>query len=273
MTLRNQTGAGIMDCKAALKESEGDIAKAVEFLRKKGLAGLAKRAGRSMKEGVVAVRNEGSKYAMIEINCETDFVAKNPEVGSFSEEILKVMLTDPAYAAPAENAEAKEKLQALAIKTGENMQIRRGTVYSLSSGAAGVYVHSDNKKAAIVELAFSGDLNSKKARIEELARSIAMQCVAMNPKWLNKADVPADVVGKEKEIYKAGPQAQGKSEMALSKMLEGRVKKFYEEMCLMEQAYIRDQKLTIAALLKAKSGEFGGNLEIKRFDCYIVGIE
>jgi len=272
MSLRNQTGAGIMDCKQALKESNGDMTKAIEILRKKGLAGLAKRAGREMKEGIVAFKNECNKYALIEINCETDFVAKNPEVKKLAEELLDLMLKDSSYSNPAENEKAKEKLQNLAMKTGENMQIRRGIVYNLNNTFAGVYLHSDNKKIAIVELSFNGD-SSKRADIEELAKAIAMQCVAMNPRWVNKSDVPNEVIEKEKEIYRERPEAKGKSEIALNKMLEGRIKKFYEETCLMEQPYIRDQKINISTLLKNKSSDLGGEITIKRFDCYIVGLE
>ncbi|OGS52312.1 MAG: translation elongation factor Ts, partial [Elusimicrobia bacterium RIFOXYB2_FULL_62_6] len=151
MSLRTQTGAGVMDCKNALKESSGDLSKAVELLRKKGLAGLAKRAGRLMKEGVVVVKTspERGTLAMIELNCETDFVAKNPAVRELADELSGAMLTDAALANPAENAAAIEKMQALALKTGENMQIRRGVVYqTAANGAVNFYVHSDSKKAA-----------------------------------------------------------------------------------------------------------------------------
>lgn len=273
MSLRNQTGAGIMDCKQALKEANGDMQKAIEILRKKGLAGLAKRAGREMKEGIVAFKNQDQKYAMIEINCETDFVAKNPEVKKLADELLELMLKEPSFSNPAENEKAKEMLQNLAMKTGENMQIRRGVVYNLNNTVAGVYLHSDNKKAAIVELTFDGNINEKKAELEQLAKDIAMQCVAMNPKWIRKSDVPPEVIEKEKEIYKESPQAKGKSEIALSKMIEGRINKFYEETCLLEQPYIREQKTSVGTLIKNKSSQLGGNIDVKRFDCYIVGIE
>ncbi len=273
MTLRAQTGAGIMDCKAALKEAEGDMSKAVEILRKKGIAGLAKRAGRTMKEGVVEVNMAQNKCAMVEINCETDFVAKNPDVKDFAKQLAADMLVNPALANPSESEAAKEKLQNLAMKTGENMIIRRGCVINLSPDSVlGTYVHTDSKKAAVVELSFTGDA-SKKEAVLSLAKDLAMQCVAMAPKWLNREDVPAEVIEKEKEIYKATPQAQGKSEIALGKMLEGRIKKFYEESCLNEQAFIRDQKVKIADLIKSKSAELGGALSIKRFVCYMVGVE
>ncbi|OGS08206.1 MAG: translation elongation factor Ts [Elusimicrobia bacterium RIFOXYA12_FULL_51_18] len=276
MSLRNQTGAGVMDCKNALKESAGDLGKAVEFLRKKGLAGLAKRAGRLMKEGVVTVKvsPDFKTLAMVEINCETDFVAKNPEVRALAEELSGLMLSDVAMANPAENEKAREKLQALAIKCGENMAIRRGLVYRAAAGTmANFYVHSDSKKAAIVELSFDGDVNSAKDDLMALAKELAMQSVAMSPKWLRKEDVPAELVEKEKEIYKAGPAAAGKTGIALEKMLEGRVKKFYQESCLLEQMSIREPKLSVAQVVKNHSDKLKGNIQVKKFDCYIIGME
>ena len=275
MNLRNQTGAGIMDCKSALKESAGDTDKAVELLRKKGLAGLAKRAGRVMKEGLVALKAsaDGKAHAMVEINCETDFVAKNPEVRALAQEILLSMLAGGA-SDPAEDAAAKGKLQAVAMKMGENMQIRRGVVYhSGPNSAVNFYLHSDARKAALVELQFQGDLSGAGPELQIIARELAMQSVAMSPKWLKKEDVSAEIVSKEQEIYKASPQAQGKTGIGLEKMLQGRVQKFYQESCLLEQASIRDSKLTVLQTVKNAAARLGGEITVKRFDCYIVGVE
>ena len=292
MNLRSRTGAGIMDCKSALKETAGDLAKAVELLRKKGLAGLAKRAGRMMKEGVVALKTspDSKTCAMIEINCETDFVAKNPAVAGLAQELVSSMLADAAPANPAENASAKEKLQAVAVKMGENMQIRRGVVYHAGpASAVNFYLHSDTKKAAMVEVEFDGGLPAAEAELLNLAKEIAMQSVAMNPKWLKKEDVPADLVAKEREIYRAkmekdeedskaiaaetGKPYKAKSPEGIAKMLEGRVSKFYQESCLLEQASIRDAKLSVSQTVKNMATKLGGNITVKRFDCYIVGVE
>lgn len=292
MTLRSQTGAGIMDCKSALKESAGDLVKAVDLLRKKGLAGLAKRAGRLMKEGVVALATstDGKTCAMIEINCETDFVAKNPEVGNLAKGLVSAMLGDASLSDPAGNASAKEKLQAVAIKMGENMQIRRGVAYHAGpKSEVNFYLHSDTRKAAMVEVEFDGELSAAKAELLNLAKEISMQSVAMNPKWLKKDDVPADVVEKEREIYRAkmekdetdakalaaeaGKPYKAKSPEGIAKMLEGRVSKFYQESCLLEQASIRDAKLNVSQTVKNLATKLGGNITVKRFDCYIVGVE
>lgn len=291
-TLRGQTGAGIMDCKIALAESEGDVAKAVEILRKKGLSGLAKRAGRAMKEGVVASKAsaDGRTISLLELNCETDFVAKNPDVIVFANAMSAAMLTDASVANPAASEKAKEQLQALAIKTGENMAIRRGVVYAAAANSAvNCYVHSDNRKGAMVEVAFDGNLAAARADLESLARELAMQSVAMSPKYLSREEVPADLVEKEREIYKAkmqkdeedakahaaetGKPYKAKTPETIVKMLDGRVNKFFQECCLIEQASIRDSKLTVLQSVKNLSAKLGGNVTVKRFACYIVGLD
>ena len=291
-TLRGQTGAGIMDCKIALAESEGDVAKAVEILRKKGLSGLAKRAGRAMKEGVVSSKAsaDGRTISLLELNCETDFVAKNPDVIVFANAMSAAMLTDASVANPAASEKAKEQLQALAIKTGENMAIRRGVVYAAAANSAvNCYVHSDNRKGAMVEVAFDGNLAAARADLESLARELAMQSVAMSPKYLSREEVPADLVEKEREIYKAkmqkdeedakahaaetGKPYKAKTPETIVKMLDGRVNKFFQECCLIEQASIRDSKLTVLQSVKNLSAKLGGNVTVKRFACYIVGLD
>ncbi|OGR99004.1 MAG: translation elongation factor Ts [Elusimicrobia bacterium GWF2_62_30] len=290
--LRTQTGAGIMDCKSALNESAGDIAKAVEILRKKGLAGLAKRAGRTMKEGVVVAKTsaDGKTASFLELNCETDFVAKNPDVTGLAAALATDMLADASLENPAESEKAKERLQAVAMKMGENMQIRRGVVYHTGvNSAANYYVHNDNRKGAIVEIGFDGDLAAAKAELETLAKELAMQSVAMSPKYLKREEVPADLVEKEREIYKAKMQKDDEDAKALSaetgkpykvkppeavaKMLEGRVNKYFQESCLLEQASIRDSKMTVSQAVKNVSAKLGGNVTVKRFNCFVVGVE
>jgi elongation factor Ts len=281
-----------MDCKGALNEAGGDLAKAVEVLRKKGLAGLAKRAGRAMKEGVVVAKTsaDGKARSLLDINCETDFVAKNPDVTGFASTLAAEMLADAALANPAENEKAKERLQALAMKMGENMQIRRGVVYAAAGNtAANYYVHSDSRKGAMVELSFDGAMAAAKADLENLARELAMQSVAMSPKFLRREEVAAEVVAKEREIYRAkmekdetdakalsaetGKPYKPKAPEAIAKMLEGRVNKFFQESCLLEQASIRDTKLSVSQAVKNLGAKLGGNVAVTRFSCFLVGIE
>ncbi|MGC8866994.1 MAG: translation elongation factor Ts [Elusimicrobiales bacterium] len=267
--LRSQTGAGIMDCKNALEEANGDIEKAVEILRKKGLSGLLKRAAREMKEGIVVVKNNGSKYVMLEIDCETDFVARNEEFVSLANKLADEMIEKDAFL-PHMDEGAKQILNSVAMKIGENMQIRRSTVYKLDSGSVvGSYLHSDKKKAALVRIAVEGSCD--RSKIEEFAKNIAMQIVAMSPRWIRRENVPNEVIEKEKEIYKASPQAQGKTDVAISKMLEGRINKFFQDTCLMEQPYIKDNKITIKQYLENISRECACKLDIIEFDAFIIG--
>lgn len=290
MTLRGQTGAGIMDCKGALNEAGGDLAKAVDILRKKGLAGLAKRAGRAMKEGVVVAKTSPAAVSLLELNCETDFVAKNPDVTGFAATLAAEMLSDASLANPAESEKAKERLQAVAMKMGENMQIRRGVVYTAAANTvANFYIHSDNRKGALVELSFDGNVAAARAELEALAKELAMQSVAMSPKYLKREDVAAEIVEKEREIYKAkmekdeetakavaaetGKPYKAKPPEAIAKMLEGRVNKFFQESCLIEQASIRDSKLTVSQAVKNLGAKLGGNVAVTRFSCFLVGIE
>ncbi|MEA3307198.1 MAG: translation elongation factor Ts [Elusimicrobiota bacterium] len=275
MSLRGKSGAGIMACKNALKETSGDEEKAIEILRKKGLSGLEKRAGKEMKEGIVTVKTSDDKktLAILEVNCETDFVARNPEFKAVSDEIIKRMLTDDSMSNPVENEAAKEKLQEFAIKVGENMNIRRGSVYKLDGhNVVNYYVHNDSKKGAVVLFNVEGE-GARDESLLSLARDLAMQSVAMNPRWLKREDVSSEIIEKEKEIYKANPTAEGKSEMALEKMLEGRINKFYKENCLLEQPSIRDTKVSISKLVANTAEKINAKVEVAKFDCYIVGVE
>ncbi len=275
MSVRGKSGAGIMACKNALKETSGDEEKAVEILRKKGLSGLAKRAGREMKEGMVTVKtsDDNKTIAILEVNCETDFVARNPEFKAISDEIMALMLSDGSVSNPAENEIAKGKIKEFAIKVGENMQIRRGAVHKLDENTvANYYVHSDSKKGAVVLFTVEGDGSSDES-LPALARDLAMQSVAMNPRWLKKEDVSSEIIEKEKEIYKENPKAAGKSGIALEKMLEGRINKFYQENCLLEQASIRDSKVSISKVVANAAEKLNTKVEVRDFNCYIVGME
>lgn len=271
MKLRARTGAGVMDCKNALKEANGDMEKAIEILRKKGLSGLAKRAGREMKEGIVVVKNNPKKYVMLEMNCETDFVAKNDEFVKLAHQLAQEMLEKDNFL-PHLDESAKQRLNEIAMKIGENMQIRRSVVFNTdSSSVIGVYLHFDNKKASMVRIKFDG--NCDLSAVEDVAKNLAMQVVAMSPRWVKKEDVPAEIIEKEKEIYRSSPQAQGKSEIALSKMLEGRINKFFQETCLVEQTYIKDGKKTVNQYVDEISKRLGSNLTVSEFAVFVVGVE
>ncbi|NLO92470.1 MAG: translation elongation factor Ts [Elusimicrobia bacterium] len=274
MALRNKTGAGIMDCKKALVESNGDMDKAVESLRKKGLADLAKRSARATKEGLVALKlsDDGRKAAMVELNCETDFVAKTPDFKGLAKDLAELVYSKPASADPTQDASAKELVLKIAPKVGENMSFRRGLLMEVPANAViGHYIHTDEKKAALVEIEFSGGLKADAAR--NIARELALQAVAMSPRWCRQEEVPADIIEKEKEIYRVNAKNQGKPDAAIEKMLVGRVRKFMEESCLLMQASIRDSKLSVSDYVDRMAKEQGGAAVVKRFVRYQLGAE
>jgi elongation factor Ts len=235
-SLRDQTGAGIADCKKALEEADGDITKAIEVLRKKGEIKAAKKADRTTKEGIIALAKEGNKMAVVSVACETDFVAQNEDfvntINSFADKLLAVSMDE--FKTWADGVLKNE----LVVKIGENLVL--GDCAVIEGNVLGSYVHFNKKTAAIVSL----DGGSA-----ELADDIAMQAAAMAPKWLKLEDVPADVVAKEKEIYSEVLRQEGKPENMLEKIMEGKLAKFYEENCLLNQVFIKDDSKKISDLL------------------------
>ena len=234
--LRDQTGAGINDCQKALVEAEGDLTKAIEILRKKGEVKAAKKADRAAKEGVVALSRAGDKIAAVALACETDFAARNEEFVAAANFLAQELLTKDE-ASFKESADVKIKNE-LVVKIGENIQLADYRI--LTGPVIGTYIHFDKKNAGVVILD-GGD--------EALASDIAMQVVAMSPKYLNPEAVPAEIIEKEKEIYREQLKGEGKPEAIWEKILVGKLAKFYAENCLLNQSYIKDEDKTIADLL------------------------
>ena len=256
--LRDRTGAGMMDCKKALSECGGDEEKAIAWLREKGLSKAAKKAGRETSEGLITVvmSEDGKAAGMSELKCETDFVAKNEEFISFAAGLAKLAMekkTESTEELPAEATDLSE----LIGKIGENMQTGRLAFLALSGeGVIGSYVHSNNKLGVIVEL--SG------AATPELAKDIAMQVAATNPACVTPEQLPAETLAQEKEIYLNQAKEEGKPAQIAEKIVEGRIRKYYQEVCLREQAFIKDDKKTIKDLL-------GKNADIVRFYRFAIG--
>ena len=266
--LRERTGAGMMECKKALVESNGDLDVAAENMRKAGLAKADKKASRVAAEGVVVVEKsaDGRTGVLVEVNSETDFVARGDDFRGFAVEVAKV-----ALAAGASNVEAvnglklatgesvDDKRRALIAKIGENLTVRRVTLVKAPT-VVGSYVHTDNKKAALVAVE-GGDA--------ELARDLAMQVVASSPRYLTPADAPAELVAKEREIAtehaKNDPSNAKKPPDILTKIVEGRVRKAIDEFALTQQVFVKDGDLTIDKLLK------NNKASIKAFERYEVG--
>ena len=261
--LREKTGAGLMDCKTALKASNNDMEQAIVYLRKKGLAAMAKRAERATKEGRVAVKTDGKNFAMAYLGCETDFVAKTEDFIKLAEELADYVLAHPNVDYLNDET-IKAMITERAPKFGENTVFKGGYNWAPAEGSVmAYYIHSDNKKASLLELAVAGNVD--KAKATEIARELAMHTVGMQTGWIEAKDIPQEVIDKELEIYKEQAKNEGKSDMAIEKMLPGKVKKFAKENCLLEQGTIKDNKKTVADYLKEESQALGGELKVVRF--------
>ena len=268
-TLRERTGCGMMDCKKALTESNGDMDKAIEFLREKGLAAVAKKAGRIAAEGLVCgIVDEDKKIGvLLEVNSETDFVAKNPDFVAFVEQVAKTVL----YENPADvdalmevKAFGTEEtvsavLQEKVLTIGENLKIRR---FVRMEGDLVTYIHGNGRIGVIAK--FNTDVAGKEGFVE-YTKDIAMQIAAANPQYLGRADVPAETIEKEKEILTAQAINEGKPANIAEKMVMGRINKFYKEVCLTEQEFVKDGDLTITKYTDKVAKELGGSISIEGF--------
>ncbi|MDP3244788.1 MAG: translation elongation factor Ts [bacterium] len=255
MQLRAQTGAGVLDAKKALEETNGDLAQAVDFLRKKGAVKAAAKAERVTKEGVIALAKQGSKIAVAQLACETDFVARNSDFINTAEEFAQKLLT---VSKEEFKTWAEEKIKnELAVKIGENIQLGQFDVFT--GEVLGSYLHSNKKVAAVVIL--SGGT-------QELANDLAMQAAAMSPKYVRPEDVPADEAAKEKEICREQLKGEGKPENILEKIVAGKLAKFYEEVCLFKQSYIKDEDLTIEKLIAREAAKTGQEIKVESFTRY-----
>ena len=254
--LREKTGAGMMDCKKVLTETDGDLEKAAELLRERGIAKAAKKSGRVAAEGLVeAYVSEDKKVgAIVEVNAETDFVAKNEEFRTFVMDVAKqVVEKNPAnldeLLAQKSISEPDKTVQEVLVNKiatiGENMSIRRFTRFE-SEGLVGKYIHGDGKIAVLVNMA-KGD--------EETAKDICMQVAAAKPEYLDEASVPTERVEKEKEILKAQTINEGKPEAIAEKIVQGRIGKFFSEICLVDQDFVKDPNMKVSQLLKEKDAQ------------------
>ena len=275
--LRDKTGAGMMDCKRALTESGGSMEQAIDNLRKKGLAAAAKRASRIASEGTVAAVVEGGAGAMVEVNCETDFVAKTEDFQGFVREVASLVhARDPrdveaALLLPAGDGTLSDKLTGRMAKIGEKISFRRFVRFSIPAGVKGAiipYIHAGGKIGVLVELHGAGPDNPDFAA---LGKDLAMQVAAANPSYISRENVPADVISREKAIYREQALAAGKPEKILDKIAEGKLEKFYGDFCLVEQAFIKDPDRKVRDLLKAAAPKAGAEVRVAAFARYQVG--
>ncbi len=267
--LRESTGCGMMDCKRALTESGGDMEKATQYLREKGLAAAAKKAGRIAAEGMVNAAVVGNVGAVVEINSETDFVAKNAEFQKFVSDVTNYIIeNNPADVDALFESEltagktVREELNEKISTIGENMNIRRFGRYE---GVLEAYVHGEGRIGVLISFDLEDASKSSEPAFKEFARDMAMQVAAAIPLYTKKEEVPQDVIEKEKEILKAQALNEGKPANIVEKMVEGRISKYYKEVCLVEQLYIKDQDKTVAKLMKEVSAQIGSNIDIVKF--------
>ena len=281
--LREMTGAGMMDCKKALSATDGDFDKAIEFLREKGLATAEKKAGRIAAEGLVATTiKDGDKVAaIVEVNAETDFVAKNEVFQTFVKEVVEQAANTDAADIDAFKAEkwaldtsmtVDEKLAAMIAKIGENMNIRRFEKIVSEDGIVVSYIHAAGKIGVLVE----AKTESNDERVKEALKNVAMQVAALNPKYVSTDDVPEEYKEHEKEILiaqaKNDPKNANKPENIIEKMITGRLAKELKEICLLEQEYVKaENKETVAKYLEMVSKEVGTPVELKRFVRFQTG--
>ena len=251
--LREKTGAGMLDCKKALEATEGDMEKAVDWLREKGIAKAAKKESRIAADGLCQIKTEGNVAVILEVNSETDFVAKNEEFTNFVDYLVDTVLANELNTVE-EVLEFKdgeetisEKLVALVTKIGEKISFRRfERITKNDNEVFGTYKHMGGKIGTVVVVNGAN---------EEVAKDVAMQACAMNPTALNRAGVPAELVERESHIIKEQVMAEGKPEEIAEKMVVGRLNKFYKEICLEEQAFIKDSGMSVADYVKNNGGE------------------
>lgn len=276
--LREKTGAGMMDAKNALVENGGDMEKSVDWLRTKGLAKAAKKAGRTAAEGLVAVARSGNTAAVVEVNSETDFVARNDQFQGFVKKTAEAALSASgdvqklANAAYGNGKSVQETLTGLIATIGENMSLRRTAVLSVGNGVVASYIHNAisegiGKIGVLVALESTGD----KAKLEALGKQIAMHVAAANPAYLESAAVDPAVLERERNVIRETAKEQGKAPEIIEKMLEGRVRKYYEEVCLVEQVFIMDGETKISKVVENAARDIGAPVKLAGFARFQLG--
>jgi elongation factor Ts len=275
--LRESTGAGMMDCKAALAETNGNMQEAQDWLRKKGLSKAAKKAGRVAAEGLIGVKVRGTKGVVVEVNSETDFVARNDLFQGLVKMIADVALdvgadVEALKAAKVGGITVADAISDSIAKVGENMTLRRAAVREVSKGAIGQYVHNSvteglGKIGVLVALESSG----KTDELTALGRMVAMHVAASNPQAIDPSGLDPETVKREKDVLADKFRQQGKPENVIEKIVESGLKTFYKEVCLLEQVYVHDTSKTVAQALKEAEGQVGGPIKVAGFVRFALG--
>ena len=275
--LRERTGAGMMDCKAALQETNGDMEQAVDLLRKKGLAKAAKKAGRIAAEGLIGLAVEGPKGVLVEVNSEIDFVARNDLFQGLVKMIANVALTvgtdmEKIKAAKVGHITIADAIADTIAKIGENMTLRRASQLSVGTGVIASYVHNSveeglGKIGVLVALESTG----KADELKRFGRMVAMHVAASNPQAIDSSGLDAEVVRREKDVLADKYKAQGKPANVVEKIVESGLKTFYKEVCLLDQAYIHEPDKSVSQAIKEAEGKAGGPIKVTGFVRYALG--
>jgi len=266
--LRDATNVSMMECKHALVEASGDIAKATKLLREKGIAVAAKKASRTANQGLIAsvITDDGKIGSLIEVNCETDFVARNQSFQALVAQLAKKACATDANLADEVKAEVTAKI----AEIGENIVVRRNIRYALGgTGKIASYIHLGGKVGVLIEVNCAKAETVTNSVFGELVKDLTLQIAASSPRFLVANDVPADVIAAEREIY--AKQMKDKPAQIVGKIVDGKIKKFYTESCLMDQPFVKEPKQSISQLVAAKNKEFGETITVKRFVRYQVG--
>jgi elongation factor Ts len=274
--LRDKTGAGMMDCKKALKDSEGDFDKAVDILRKKGASVAAKRAERSANEGIIKTKvfNDAKSALMLQVNCETDFVAKSDDFMNFTEFVADTVLekrpsdVDALMKESMNGKSVEDELNGVTAKIGEKIKVSRFILEELDNGFIVDYVHHGSKLGVL--LLADNVKDEHKDELSAIMRDIAMQVAAMKPAYTKREDVPEDVVNHELEIYKDTAKQEGKPEHILDKIAQGKLNKFYQENCLTEQEFVKDNNKVVGDLIKEFNEKNSAEVNLLRFQRFHV---
>lgn len=274
--LRAKTGAGMMDCKKALGETDGNMDAAVDFLRKKGLSAAAKKAGRVAAEGMVVAAGEGNVGVLVEVNAETDFVAKNEGFQGFAAGVAQAVLANRpadldallAVDFPGTGRTVAEEQNHQVATIGENISIRRFAASTVEQGVVASYIHGAGKIGVLIDLDTAA---ADQEKVSALARQLAMHVAAASPQYLCREEVPAEVVEKEKEIMRVKAIESGKPENIVDKIIAGQINKFFGEICLLEQAYVIDPDKKVGKVVEALGKELGAEIKLSRYVRFQLG--
>jgi elongation factor Ts len=276
--LRETTGAGMMDCKKALTETSGEMEAAIDWLRTAGLAAAAKKSSRVASEGLIAVSVSGNRGACVEVNSETDFVARNDQFQKFVADTALLALDNNGHistimdAVMPEGGSVAEKLQALVATIGENMNLRRAVTLEVENGVVASYVHNSiapglGKIGVLVGLESEGDAE----KLSALGRQIAMHVAAVAPRWTSIDEIDPDVLERERNVLAEQARASGKPEEIVAKMVEGRLRKFYEESVLVEQVYVIDGESKVSKVVEQAANDIGSPITVTGFVRFVLG--